>query len=134
MTDEDIARLRTAAWKARENARTYSGVKVGAAVLTDAGEVYSGCNAEHRFRSHDIHAEVNAIGTFVAQSRSTIRAVMVVSEESFFTPCGGCMDWILEHGGPNCMVLVASSAEGPLMTWHAHELMPHYPHRGVVRS
>ncbi|HEY6195545.1 MAG TPA: cytidine deaminase [Candidatus Eisenbacteria bacterium] len=126
---EALGQLRLAAWRARDHARTYSGIKVGAAVLTAAGEVFAGCNLEHRFRAHDIHAETNAIGSFVAGSVSTVVAVLVASEEALFTPCGGCMDWIFEHGGADCVVYVMSSRDTAPMTWRASELMPHYPHQ-----
>jgi len=68
-------------------------------VLTAAGEIFAGCNSEHRFRAHGIRAQTDAIGTFVARSRSTVVAVLVASEEARFTPCGGCEDWIFEHSG-----------------------------------
>ena len=126
---ETMGRLQSAAWNARDRARTYSGIKVGAAVLTVAGEVFAGCNVEHRFRAHDIHAETNAIGSFVAGSKSTVVAVLVVSEEALFTPCGGCMDWIFEQGGPECVVYVMNSRDTEPKLWLASELMPHYPHQ-----
>jgi cytidine deaminase len=129
ISQDDFDRLSSAAWRARENARTYSGIKVGAAVLTEAGEVFAGCNVEHRFRAHDIHAEPNAIGTMVAGSASRPVAILVVSEEALFTPCGGCMDWIFEHGGPDCLVLVMNGREAEPMIWRASELMPQYPHQ-----
>jgi cytidine deaminase len=125
----ELSRLQDAAWRAREHARTYSGVKVGASALTVNGDVFGGCNIEHRFRAHDIHAEVNALAGLAAAGGATLKAVMVVSEETLFTPCGGCMDWIFEIGGPSCLVLVMSSPTGPVRSWRAAELMPHYPHR-----
>jgi cytidine deaminase len=126
---DELSRMKEAAWAARERARTYSGIKVGAAILSEQGEVFAGCNVEHRFRAHDLHAEVNAIGSLVAGSGAKARAVMVVSEESLFTPCGGCMDWIFEQGGPDCTVLVMNSRDSGYLAWHAAELMPHYPHQ-----
>lgn len=124
-----LDQLRSAAWLARDRARTYSGIKVGAAALTEAGEVFAGCNVEHRFRAHDIHAETNAIGNMVSGSASRLVAVLVASEEILFTPCGGCMDWIFEHGGPDCVVLVMNARDATPMRWRAAELMPQYPHQ-----
>jgi cytidine deaminase len=78
--------------------------KVGCAVLPDDGRIFAVCNVEHRFPSHDVHAEVNAITTMVAggagrdhqRQRGRILAVVVVAERDQFTPCGACMDWILQ--------------------------------------
>ena len=126
---DTLERLQSAAWTARAHARTYSGIKVGAAVLTAAGEVFAGCNVEHRFRAHDIHAETNAIGSFVAASASKVVAVLVASEEALFTPCGGCMDWIFEQGGPKCVIYVMNAHNSEPLVWRASELMPYYPHQ-----
>jgi cytidine deaminase len=61
-----LSELAQAAWSARENAYVIGPTKVGCAVLATDGRIYSGCNVEHRFRSHDVHAEVNAITNMVA--------------------------------------------------------------------
>ena len=127
VTERDWKRLAEAAWKARECAHLVGKTRVGAAVIDDAGRIHVGCNVEHTFRSHDIHAEVNAIGTMVSRGGHCLRAILVVAERNFFTPCGSCMDWIMEIGGPDCIVGFQSSAKSRMKTWKASELMPFYP-------
>lgn len=120
--------LTTFAWRARENARVIGKTKVGAAVLADNGIVYSGCNVEHKFRSHDVHAEVNALTSMIAGGATLAVAIAVVSTRDHFTPCGACMDWIFELGGPKCKVYIANS-EGMITLEHrAETLMPFYPY------
>jgi len=116
-----------AAWAVREKAFLYGETKVGAAVLTQNENIYVGCNVEHKFRSHDIHAEVNAIGNMIASVERRIVAILVAAERERFTPCGSCMDWIFQFGGPDCKVGFQNSEDGPISFYTAHELMPHYP-------
>src|SRR3712207_8762813 len=54
--------------------------RVGAAVLGADGGIYAGCNVEHKFRSHDVHAEVNALTSLVAGGGNSAVAVLVVAE------------------------------------------------------
>ena len=65
-SEPDLEELARMAWEIRESAYVIGPTKVGCAVLGVNGKVYSGCNVEHRFRSHDVHAEVNAITSMVA--------------------------------------------------------------------
>lgn len=113
---------------AREHAYTLGGIRVGSAVLAEDGNIHGGCNVEHRFRCHDVHAEVNAISTMVASGCHRMRAVVVVSDQEFFTPCGSCMDWIMQHGGADCLVGYSNVTTGLLRTFRALDLMPQYPH------
>ena len=95
--------------------------------MTSDGSIFAACNVEHRFRSHDIHAEVNAIGSMVAGGYTDLRAVIVVAERERFTPCGGCMDWIYQFGGPSCLIGFQSSPHAEIVLFSADELMPYYP-------
>ena len=116
-----------AAWNVREHAYIYGPTKVGAAVMTTDGSIFVGCNVEHRFRSHDIHAEVNAISSMVAGGHTDLVAVVIVAERERFTPCGACMDWIIQFGGPSCSVGFQSSLDAEITMYEAHDLMPYYP-------
>jgi cytidine deaminase len=121
---ENLAEI---AWVTRNNAYLIGETAVGAAILTDEGKIFSGCNVEHRFRINDSHAEVNAITTMVAAGYKIIRCIIVVSERSRFTPCGSCMDWIFQFGGPDCEVAYQSGRNGQIFTFLAKDLMPFYP-------
>lgn len=115
------------AWKGRENAYVIGNTKVGAAALSSDGCIFLGCNVEHRYRSHDVHAEVNAISSMVAAGRTELRAIAIAAEKKKFTPCGGCLDWIFQFGGASCLVVCQSSKNSELKVFRARELMPYYP-------
>jgi cytidine deaminase len=127
-SDTDWAALSSAAWAARDNARVHGPTTVGAAVLSHRGDVFAGCNVEHRFRSHDVHAEVNALTTMAADGDHRAVAILVVAERDRFTPCGGCLDWIFELGGPSCVVAFQRAPGEQPEALRADELMPHYPY------
>jgi cytidine deaminase len=116
-----------AAWEVRAHARVLGDTRVGCAVLDEDGRVFTGCNIEHRFRSHDIHAEVNAMGSLVAGGGRRVVALFIAAEREAFTPCGGCLDWIFELGGGTCLIACQSNLDGPIAQFEAEQLMPHYP-------
>jgi len=127
ISDERWRALGQAAWQVREHARAHGPTRVGAAVLTTEGMIFIGCNVEHRFRSHDVHAEVNALTSMVAAGGTTAVAVLVAAERDRFTPCGSCLDWIFELGGAGCLVAFQPRPEASIVALRADELMPHYP-------
>jgi cytidine deaminase len=127
ISDELWGSLSEAAWNVRENARIHGSTRVGAAVLGSDGRVFVGCNIEHRFRSHDVHAEVNALTSMAAVGEIAALAVLVAADRERFTPCGSCLDWIFELGGPGCLVAFQPSPDAPIVALRADQLMPHYP-------
>ncbi len=120
-------KLSEEAWMSQSNARVLGTTKVGAAVVSEEGRIFSGCNIEHKFRSHDIHAEVSAISSLVSGGCKSLSAILVVAERQQFTPCGSCMDWIFELGGPECVVGYQNQKGGHVKKFLARNLMPHYP-------
>lgn len=121
---KELAKL---AWKCRDYAYVVGNTKVGAAALSNDGVVSVGCNVEHRFRSHDVHAEINAITSMVAAGGQELAAIVIVAERDNLTPCGACMDWLFQLGGPKCIVAIQSRRLGSLNIFQAQDLMPHYP-------
>lgn len=90
-------------------------------------KVCYGYNVEYIYISHDIHAEVNAISTMVANGEKDLVAVLVVATREMFTPCGSCMDWIFQFGGANCLIRYESEPGKKKLQLTAGELMPFYP-------
>lgn len=119
--------LSVMAWNTRANARILGKTRVGCALLTMNGHEYAGCNIEHKYRSHDIHAETNTISTMVAKGDEGIDMILIVAERDQFTPCGSCMDWIFEIGGANTIVGFQNERGGKIELHTAGELMPFYP-------
>ena len=115
------------AWKVREQAYLIGKTAVGAALLTEEGKIFSGCNVEHRYRINDVHAEVNALSTMVAKGYRKPVRIFIASERNRFTPCGSCMDWIMQFGGLDCEIAYQAGREGDIVVYRARDLMPYYP-------
>ena len=95
--------LLTAARKALQRAYArYSNFHVGAAVLTEQGEIFQGCNVENASYGLTICAERAAVFTAVQETKGpklAIRAVAVVNgDELPCSPCGACRQVIFEFG------------------------------------
>lgn len=124
---ERLSELSHFAWKVRNNAYILGKTQVGAAALSSSGTIHVGCNVEHRFRSHDVHAEVNAITNMVAAGERGLVAILIAAERERFTPCGSCLDWIFQFGGDYCVVAYQPERHGEIFPFLAKQLMPFYP-------
>lgn len=128
--DSRLEELAKIAWSYRERALLFGRTRVGAAALSSDGTIYGGCNIQHRFRSHDLHAEVTALAAMVCAGCSTLTAIIVVSEFPGLRPCGNCLDWILQLGGDNCVVAWQDARGSGIERRRASELMPLHPPYG----
>jgi cytidine deaminase len=101
-----MSRLVEAARRARAHAYSpYSGVKIGAAVLTSDGEVFSGSNVENVSYGLSCCAERTAIFKAVSEGKRDIVAIAVVGKSEDFTkPCGACRQVMVEFN-PRMKVL-----------------------------
>lgn len=117
-----------AAEKAQANALLAPGgkTKVGCAAMNEHGTIASGCNLQHKYRC-DIHAEVAALASLRSQNEGRLVAILIVAQREKFTPCGSCMDWIFELGGPECEVGFMRPNGEERLVLTAKDLMPHYP-------
>lgn len=100
-------RLLGAARKAMENAYApFSNFRVGAAVLTSEGDIFSGCNVENSSYGMTNCAERTAIFSAVAAKgpKLEIRAAAVTNAQGVAcSPCGACRQVIYEFG-PDAVV------------------------------
>lgn len=104
--------LKAAAKVSHQAHAPYSKFQVGAALLTDKGEIITGCNVENASYGLTICAERNAIFHAVATNRRTFKAVAVVaSGEQMPFPCGACRQVLAEFCGPETIVLIAPRAK-----------------------
>jgi len=90
--------LLAAAQKAREHAYApYSDFKVGAAVRSSSGAVYSGCNVENASYGATLCAERAALAAMVAAGDERAVELIVYADSSEPTmPCGICRQVIFE--------------------------------------
>ena len=128
MTDQpeiDWEALRAAARDVMTRAYVpYSRFPVGAAALTDAGDVVVGCNVENAAFPEGVCAEAGAISAMVAGGHRAIRAILVTGPgEELVTPCGACRQRIREFAAPETPVLIAGT-DGVRARFSLAELLP----------
>ncbi len=102
----------------------YSNFQVGAAVLTESGAIYSGCNVENSSYGLTNCAERTAIFTAVAAEGPgmRLRALAVWTRpEGPCSPCGACRQVIFELG-PEAVVLF--QGQDGVQEARASELLP----------
>ena len=93
--------LVAAARRARENAvADFSNFKVGAALETDSGEVFTGCNVENASYGLTVCAERVAIFKALSEGKRAFKRIVVVADTADPTPpCGACRQIIWEFCG-----------------------------------
>jgi len=104
----------------------YSKFRVGAALLTERGNVFVGCNVENASYSVSLCAERTAIVNAVVAEGPDVRIkrlLIVVQTGEIAAPCGACRQFIHEFGGDAEVVLVGEHEELELTM---AELLP-YP-------
>jgi cytidine deaminase len=101
----------------------FSKVKVGAAILTSDGRVFSGCNVENSSYGLSICAERTAAVKAVSSGAKSFKAVAVVSNlEGLTYPCGACRQFLSEFGDDIMVIVVAK--KGNVMRHSLGELLP----------
>jgi cytidine deaminase len=76
----------------------YSKFRVGAALLTKAGKVYTGVNVENASYGLTICAERVAVTKAVSDGHRQFRALAVVAPSASLSPCGACRQVLAEFG------------------------------------
>lgn len=102
------AELAKAAQKAKAFAHApYSKFRVGAALLTKSGKVFTGCNVENSSYSLTICAERTAIFKAISEGHKHFKAIAVSSDDSGFTPpCGACRQVLIDLAGNIDFIMV----------------------------
>lgn len=113
-----------AATDVRERAYApYSKFRVGAAVETEDGEVYTGCNVESASYGLTVCAERVAIWKGISEGEKKFsRIAVVVDTEDLTPPCGVCRQIIWEFCGDVPVIL--SNLHGKTETIQMSELLP----------
>src|SRR4030066_1907658 len=109
----DYTKLAQKAVEAKKNALPfYSKFHVGAALLTEDGKVYTGCNVESSSYSLTICAERTAIFKAISEGEREFKAIAVAADtEDFISPCGACRQVISDLCGEIDIILVSSSGD-----------------------
>ena len=102
----------------------YSEFPVGAAIRTEDGRTYAGCNVENVAYPEGWCAETSAISHMVMDGGGVIAEVAVLGlKADLCTPCGGCRQRLAEFGTAETKVHLCN-AEGLVKTVTLGELLP----------
>jgi cytidine deaminase len=121
LTDEQLIE---AARQAREKAYVpYSHFPVGAALITEDGHLYTGCNIENASFGLTNCAERTAIFKAVSEGHGKVAAIAVIADtDGPVSPCGACRQ-VMSEFGPGARVILANLRGESLVTT-VRELLP----------
>ena len=123
LTDKDREFLLDLASEARRRAYApYSGYKVGSALRTRSGRIFTGVNVESAAYPTTMCAERVAVYKAVSEGEREFEAIAVVTENGG-TPCGGCRQ-VLAEFGLETIVLIGDGNGKLLQETTVGELLP----------
>ena len=118
LAEKEIQELISRALEARKNAYApYSDFRVVAALLSDSGEIYTGCNIENSAYTPTNCAERTAFFKAVSEGVRSFRAICIAGgpgerePEEPCPPCGVCRQVMLEFCGPEFEVILAVNGQ-----------------------
>ena len=105
-----------AARSAMKNAHApYSNFQVGAALLAENGEIFTGCNVENASYGLTICAERNAIFSAVSDGvKDFSEMVIIAKSDSLPYPCGACRQVLSEFCKPDFKIYVVADKQQEL--------------------
>jgi cytidine deaminase len=124
LSEQDFQPLIEAALKARlQSVAPFSGFLVGAAVKTESGRVYTGCNVESASYGLTVCAERVAIWKALSEGERHFTELAVVADtETLTPPCGTCRQIIWEFA--RGATIVFANLKGESEVFHIADLLP----------
>ncbi len=107
----------------------YSSFKVGAALLTKSGKIYSGCNIENASYSPTNCAERTAIFKAVSEGETDFDSIVIVSQNkystnSFCPPCGVCRQVLAEFCDSEHFKIILAKSTVEYKIYTLKDLLP----------
>lgn len=100
----------------------FSGFTVGAALLTDTGNIYTGVNVENSSIGATICAERTAFVKAISEGEKKFEKIAVVSGEGAVMPCGICRQFMFEF--EDDLIIITGNDEDNLKEYTISELLP----------
>ena len=121
---EEFEKLVKEAEKVRKKAYTpYSKFKVGAAVLSADGKIFTGCNIENASFGMSVCAERVAIFKAISEGSTEFEAIAVIGDtDKPCSPCGACRQVISEFS--ENILLIMANLKGDVKIKKIRELLP----------
>ena len=107
----------------------YSGFKVGAALLTKDGKLYTGCNIENAAFTPTNCAERTAFFKAVSEGEREFRAICIVGGKDgvlteYAAPCGVCRQVMMEFCDPETFQIILATGKEQYEIFTLKELLP----------
>ena len=107
----------------------YSGFRVGAALLTESGEIYTGCNIENAAYTPTNCAERTAFFKAVSEGVKEFDAICIVGGKDgvlteYAPPCGVCRQVMMEFCDPETFQIILATDLEDYDIYTLNELLP----------
>ena len=107
----------------------YSHFKVGAALLTAEGKIYTGCNIENAAYTPTNCAERTAFFKAVSEGERSFQAICIVGGKDgvltgYAAPCGVCRQVMMEFCDPDGFQIVLAVSRGQYDIFTLRQLLP----------
>lgn len=126
-----IAHLIEKAIQAREASYSpYSNYQVGAALLTEGGEIFTGCNIENAAYSPTNCAERTAFFKAVSEGKRKFSAIAIVGGTKnkeitqYAYPCGVCRQVMMEFCDPQTFQIIVAKSKNEYEIKTLLQLLP----------
>lgn len=121
--------IRSALLARQRSYSPYSGYQVGAALLTEDGRIYTGCNIENAAYSPTNCAERTAFFKAVSEGARQFRAIAIAGSPAgavtqLTWPCGVCRQVMMEFCDPDRFAVIAAVSEQEYEERLLKELLP----------
>ncbi len=127
---EQIQELISAAMAQLERAYApYSHFKVGAALLTEEGRIYTGCNIENAAYTPTNCGERTAFFKAVSEGERSFRAICIVGgmdgvPTDYTAPCGVCRQVMMEFCSPEEFEVILARGAEDYQIYKLKDLLP----------
>lgn len=132
MKTEEDRNLIEKAFQAREQAYVpYSHFRVGAALETETGEIFLGCNIENASYGATNCAERTAFFKAVSEGYRKFRKIAIVGgltgkeETEYCAPCGICRQVMAEFTDIHAFQVILAKSPDDYHIYKLEELLPH---------
>ena len=105
----------------------YSKLLVGAALVSEKGNIYTGCNVENASFGLTTCAERNAIAAAVNAEGTSMKIKFIavaVKNDLPIPPCGACRQVIAEFSMKETSGVIFKTADGKIVCKKINELLP----------
>lgn len=107
----------------------YSNFKVGAALITKEGKIFTGCNVENAAYGPSNCAERTAFFKAISEGELSFEGIMIVGGpngiiKDYCAPCGVCRQVMMEFCNPETFSIFLAKDENDIIEYKLKNLMP----------